>query len=109
METEIGTDAKTHPGALGPRRRNVDDIFAIDEEHFEGTTTKAIEDQTAKIPSVFFLTLAVGSMALSATLAVSTKRKDLANFVGLWAPTFLLLGLYNKIVKTVGSDRQTPA
>jgi hypothetical protein len=31
------------------------------------------------------------------------RDKD-ALFVGQWAPTFLILGLYNKIVKTVGSD-----
>jgi hypothetical protein len=28
----------------------------------------------------------------------------MANFVGQWAPTFLILGLYNKIVKIAGSD-----
>jgi hypothetical protein len=27
-----------------------------------------------------------------------------ANFVGQWAPTFLILGLYNKMVKLHGSD-----
>jgi hypothetical protein len=27
-----------------------------------------------------------------------------ANFVGQWAPTFLILGLYNKLVKLEGSD-----
>ena len=27
-----------------------------------------------------------------------------ANFVGQWAPTFLILGMYNKIVKLQGSD-----
>ena len=25
-------------------------------------------------------------------------------FVGQWAPTFLILGLYNKLVKLLGSD-----
>lgn len=25
-------------------------------------------------------------------------------FVGQWAPTFLILGLYNKLVKQLGSD-----
>ena len=32
-------------------------------------------------------------------------RKEDAQFVGHWAPTFLILGLYNKIVKVAGSDR----
>jgi len=27
-----------------------------------------------------------------------------AQFVGQWAPTFLILGLYNKVVKLLGSD-----
>jgi hypothetical protein len=30
------------------------------------------------------------------------KHKSL--FVGQWAPTFLILGLYNKLVKVEGSD-----
>jgi hypothetical protein len=75
-----------------------------DEEHKEGAATKAIENQTSKIPSGVYLSLALGSMALSAVFAASSKNKDMANFVGLWAPSFLILGLYNKIVKTYGSD-----
>lgn len=88
---------------------NTADLLAMNEDHQEGTTTKAIENQTAKIPSGVYLALAVGSMAVAALLAGSSKRKDMANFVGLWAPSFLILGLYNKIVKTQGSDSQTPA
>lgn len=73
----------------------------------EGELTKRIESQTAKIPSVTFLNLAVGSMVVSAGLALFADRKPLANFVGLWAPTFLLLGIYNKLVKLEGSDHFT--
>jgi hypothetical protein len=29
----------------------------------------------------------------------------LAGFVGMWVPSLLLLGVYNKIVKVAGSDR----
>jgi hypothetical protein len=64
----------------------------------EGGTTRAIEKQTAKVPSLGFLSLAVGSMAVSAAL-ILTKRKEAANFVGLWAPSLLIMGLYNKMVK----------
>jgi hypothetical protein len=72
----------------------------------EGEVTKLIEKQTAKIPSTVYLGLAVGSMALSLTFAIfGGKSKGWANFVGQWAPSFLILGLYNKIVKTEGSDR----
>lgn len=71
----------------------------------EGSLTKKIEKQTSKIPSVAFLGLAVSSMAVSFALATIMKRKGTANFIGMWAPTFLLLGIYNKIVKTEGSDQ----
>lgn len=72
----------------------------------EGEFTKRIEEQTSKIPSITFLNLAVGSMALSAGLAgFSNRSRPFASFVGLWAPTFLLFGIYNKLVKLEGSDR----
>jgi hypothetical protein len=70
----------------------------------EGEMTKRIEQQTAKIPSIGFLGLAVGSMVASAALAFVAQRKELANFVGLWAPSLLLIGIYNKLVKLEGSD-----
>jgi len=31
-------------------------------------------------------------------------RKNLANFVGQWVPTILIVGLYNKLVKVEGSE-----
>lgn len=65
----------------------------------EGKMTRKIEQQTAKIPSIGFLGLAVGSMVASAALAFFAQKKELANFVGLWAPSLLLIGIYNKLVK----------
>lgn len=85
------------------------DFLSANEDHEEGKMTKAIENQTSKIPSGVYLALSIGSMVLSAAFLMTLKRKDMANFVGLWAPTFLILGLYNKIVKTEGSDSKTPA
>jgi hypothetical protein len=72
----------------------------------EGKLTKLTEKQTAKIPSMGFLGLAIGAMAISAGLELFTKktRRDPANFVGLWVPTLLLFGIYNKLVKIGGSD-----
>lgn len=69
----------------------------------EGEVTKKIENQTAQLPSLLWLSLAVGSMAVSAGLKLSGKGKD-ALFIGQWAAPFLLLGLYNKLVKTEGND-----
>jgi hypothetical protein len=44
-------------------------------------------------------------MAASATLKCLGKDKN-ALFVGQWAAPFLLLGIYNKIVKVEGSDKR---
>jgi hypothetical protein len=73
------------------------------EEHKEGAVAKAIEQQTAKLPSDTFLWLAGASIATSLTLKLLGKDHH-AQFVGQWAPTFLVLGLYNKLVKVAGSD-----
>jgi len=72
-------------------------------EHAEGTVAKTIERQTAKLPSDLFLWAAMGSIAASATFHLA-GNKDASVFVGQWAPTFLILGLYNKLVKQHGSD-----
>jgi len=74
------------------------------EQHSEGVVARTIEQQTAKLPSDLFLWAALGSIGASAFLQC-TGRTQASTFVGQWAPTFLLLGLYNKIVKVAGSDR----
>ena len=74
-------------------------------EHREGPVARAIEEQTAKLPSDFFLWLALGSMAVSLTLQL-TKAKHRSLFIGQWAPSFLLFGIYNKLVKQEGHDKQ---
>ncbi len=75
-------------------------------EHSEGALAKAIEEQTAKLPSDVFL-WAAGASIIGA-LSLKTMGKDHgALFVGQWVAPFLILGLYNKIVKVAGSDRVT--
>lgn len=75
----------------------------LSNDHKEGPIAKKIEQQTAKLPSDLFLWAALGSMAASATLKVMGRGKT-SLFVGQWATSFLLLGIYNKIVKVEGSD-----
>jgi hypothetical protein len=70
----------------------------------EGPVAKAIEEQTAKLPSDVFLWAAFGSIAASLTLKIAGHDKD-ALFLGQWAPTFLIFGIYNKLVKQLGSDK----
>jgi hypothetical protein len=74
------------------------------QKHSEGTVARTIEHYTAQAPSDWFLWAAGGSIAASLTLQALGRKHD-ALFVGQWAPTFLILGLYNKIVKVAGSDR----
>jgi hypothetical protein len=61
--------------------------------------------------SGIYLALAIGSMVASAAIMLTDRvRKGgrmmaggrhagLANFVGQWAPTLLIMGLYNKVVE----------
>ena len=72
-------------------------------DHTEGSVARSIEQQTAKLPSDLFLWAAIGSIATSATFQM-IGNKGASVFVGQWAPTFLILGLYNKLVKQLGSD-----
>ena len=72
--------------------------------HSEGGLARTIEEYTARLPSDTFLWAAGASIAASLTLMAAGNRHG-ALFVGQWAPTFLLLGIYNKIVKVAGPDR----
>jgi hypothetical protein len=72
-------------------------------DHTEGTVARTIEAQTAKLPSDTFLWASLLSMAAAAALHV-TGNKPASVFVGQWAPTLLILGVYNKLVKQLGSD-----
>jgi hypothetical protein len=72
-------------------------------EHREGVVARSIEQQTAKLPSDVFLWSAAGAMGGSLVLRIMGKEPA-ANFVGQWAPTLLILGLYNKMVKLHGSE-----
>ena len=70
----------------------------------EGPVAKAIETQTSKLPSDLFLWSALGAMGVSLTLKLIGKKHD-ALFLGQWAAPFLILGLYNKLVKVEGYGR----
>ncbi len=73
--------------------------------NYEDRGTEAVEAQTSKVPSLAFLGLALGAMAASAALVV-TGRKQLGNFVGQWAPSILIMGLYNKLAKEVAVPKR---
>jgi hypothetical protein len=71
-------------------------------EHTEGVLARVIEQQAAKIPSHWFLLGAIGSMGLSLMLELTGRQRE-SRFIGQWAAPLLILGTYNKFVKTLGT------
>lgn len=91
---------ETNPAAAASL--NVERAPVIRSEHGEGDITRLIEQQTAKVPSHWFLLGAVGAMGLSLGLELSGRTRE-GRFIGSWATPLLVMGLYNKIVKTLGT------
>jgi hypothetical protein len=91
-----------------PRRSTMTDYRVHAGDAKEDQVTAAIEKYTAPVPSSAYLALALASIAASVTLQITQKEKaNAALFVGQWVAPFLLLGIYNKLVKQHGSDAQT--
>jgi hypothetical protein len=72
----------------------------------EDQVTSLMESYSAKLPSSFFLGASFASIIGSLILKAQGKDEN-ALFVGQWAAPFLLLGIYNKMVKQHGSDADT--
>ena len=70
----------------------------------EDQFTKTIESYTAAIPSSGYLAVAIGAMGLSLLCEVAGRGKW-GNFIAQWVPTWLIIGVYNKLVKLEGHDR----
>jgi hypothetical protein len=70
----------------------------------EDEFTKTVESYTAAIPSSGYLAVAIAAMGLSLACQVAGRGKW-GNFIAQWAPTWLIIGLYNKLVKLEGHDR----
>jgi hypothetical protein len=92
--------ARTASDTYEPIR--VDPAARARPKHTEGSLTRVIEQQTAKIPSSVFLVTALGAMTASAVLQFAGKARW-SHFFGAWAPTLLIAGVYNKLVKTFGT------
>ena len=88
----------------GPPRENVGYRKSEARKHSEGTLARNLEDQTARLPSDVWLWSAIGAMGVAATYQAFGRRAT-SLFVGQWVAPLLLIGVYNKLVKTHGSDR----
>lgn len=74
----------------------------VRDEHAEDQVTRIIEQQAAKLPSDIFLFTALAAMAASALFEISGNSRA-SRFVGMWPPAILTMGMYNKIVKLMGT------
>jgi hypothetical protein len=70
----------------------------------EDRFTKTVEEYTGAVPSSAYLGIAVAAMAAALALQMAGRGKW-GNFIAQWVPTWLIIGLYNKMVKLEGHDR----
>jgi hypothetical protein len=85
-----------HGGSMSDYRVHAGDVQ-------EDQVTSLMESYSSKLPSSFFLGASFASIIGSLILKTQGKDEN-ALFVGQWAAPFLLLGIYNKMVKQHGSD-----
>jgi hypothetical protein len=71
-------------------------------EHREGTLARMVEQQTAKIPSHVFLLASFLAMGASLTAEVQGRQRA-SRFLGMWVAPLLIMGVYNKMVKILGT------
>lgn len=71
-------------------------------DHSEGELTRLIEMQTAKLPSSMFL-IAAAASGIAAVVLELRGRERLSTIVGMWVPTLMVAGVYNKLIKTLGT------
>lgn len=88
------------------RDRDIDEPYQPTKRatarHAEGTLTRIVEEQTAKIPSAVFLVISLAAMATSFVLELAGRTRS-SRFIGMWVPSLLTMGVYNKIVKNADS------
>ncbi|MCX6344320.1 MAG: hypothetical protein NT018_04510 [Armatimonadetes bacterium] len=79
-------------------REEVEEVEEVKEEVKHRMNISDVLSVPEKAPSGFYLGMAAGSIVFSLIL-YGFKRKDDAIFVGHWAPTFLALGLFAKLLR----------
>jgi hypothetical protein len=77
-------------------------VPVVRPEHAEGDIARLIEQQAAKVPSHWFLFAALGAMSASLMLELGGRTRA-SRFVGQWPTPLLVMGIYNKLVKTLGT------
>ena len=96
----MSTDTDVNPlraGSLAP----VEAAAVVRIEHQEDLLTRMLEHQAAKIPSNVFLMGACCAMAVSFAAELAGHERG-SRFIGMWVGPLLTMGVYNKLVKTLG-------
>lgn len=73
----------------------------------EGEPTQAVMEIQEAIPTAAYAYAAGASILASAALFSSRKTRDWSLFVGQWAPTFLLMGIFYKLLRPSKEQPQT--
>ena len=94
------TNADVNPASKASLKDHLPPVLR--PEHAEGNIARLIEQQSAKVPSHWFLFAAAGSMALALVLELSGRTRA-SQFVARWPTPLLIAGVYNKLVKTLGT------
>ncbi len=81
-------------------RDEVEEIEEVEEEVKHRMDISDVLSVPEKAPSWLYMGMATGSIVFSLIL-YGFKRKDDAIFVGHWAPTFLALGLFAKLLRRI--------
>lgn len=87
--------------ASGASRFSYREAPILRAEHAEGSITRVVEQQAAKVPSDVFLFVALASMAAAFLLEIADRRR-LSRFIGMWPAPLLIMGVYVKLVKVLG-------
>jgi hypothetical protein len=106
-ETVSAKGAASFPGkerSMSETAARIGRATAAAPKHSEGVVARTIEGQTARLPSDLYLWAALTAMGASLALQLKGRKED-GLFIGQWAAPFLILGVYNKLVKVAGSDR----
>ena len=69
----------------------------------EDKFTKSVKQSSAAMPSSAYLGVAAGAMMLS-LICQLTGRSKWGNFISLWVPLWLIIGVYNNLSKLEDHD-----
>jgi hypothetical protein len=107
METQTIKDAAKDyvDSAKNTARDYMNKAKEFEPEPREDEFTKTVENYTAAVPSTAYLAVALGAMGVSLGLQLMGRR-EVGNFIAQWVPTWLIIGLYNKVVKLEGHDHE---